>query len=591
MRLEGHSRGVQSLCVLPDGRLASAGADETIRFWNSTTGFESDLIPCQFGVGNALSLCVLPEGRLACSFAGGTIVVWDLAKNTQIARLEKQPGNINALQLLPNGRLASGSSNGTVVFWEPSKNFKLHRLFNNLGFVSDLCLSTEGLLVCSSGEGTICKLGSLQRRSRPVATTFESIQALCLLPDGSVASGHLTGEINIWDIARGAKIGHLRGHTDAVEALCVLNDGRLASGSRDKTIRLWDYRRGGTEAACLNGHSGWIATLCVTAEGTLASGGGDGTIRLWDVNRNIKNTSSREHFDLITALSVTSDGKLASADARGTVRVCDAAGAIAPTYLQAHTTTVEALCPLPDGRLASASLDQTIRVWDLNDYSETACFAGHERAVTALCILPDGRLASGAGDSTIRLWDVRRGIETGRLELGNYYVDRLNPDMSNWVKAVFVLPDGSLASTSSDHTVRLWDVTRCIETDRFRLVAGRQRVRSEFPSDSAAIMLPEGVLAVGYLAGHISLWKVDRGGLVGQLRGHTDRVNALGVVPDGRLISASHDRTIRVWDLDIGTEVCRLELDAPARRIAVLSDGRFVVADEIGRLHWLEIAD
>jgi hypothetical protein len=33
-----------------------------------------------------------------------------------------------------------------------------------------------------------------------------------------------------------------------------------------------------------------------------------------------------------------------------------------------------------------------------------------------LCLLPDGRLASGSSDETIRMWDIAAGIETARLE-------------------------------------------------------------------------------------------------------------------------------------------------------------------------------
>jgi NB-ARC domain/TIR domain/WD domain, G-beta repeat/APAF-1 helical domain len=70
----------------------------------------------------------------------------------------------------------------------------------------------------------------------------------------------------------GAETARLQGHSRAVNALCVLPDGRLASGSRDNTIRLWDVTSG-AETASLEDF-GAVAALCV-----LPGGGAPRTIR------------------------------------------------------------------------------------------------------------------------------------------------------------------------------------------------------------------------------------------------------------------------------------------------------------------------
>jgi WD40 repeat protein len=65
-------------------------------------------------------------------------------------------------------------------------------------------------------------------------------------PDGTrLASGSLDRTVRVWDVATGASVATLEGHTQAVPSVGWCPDGtRLASGSADLTVRVWDIVEG-----------------------------------------------------------------------------------------------------------------------------------------------------------------------------------------------------------------------------------------------------------------------------------------------------------------------------------------------------------
>ena len=64
------------------------------------------------------------------------------------------------------------------------------------------------------------------------------------------------------------------------------------------------------------------------------------------------------------------------------------------------------------------------------------------------------------------------------------------------------------------------------------------------------------------------------------LRGHTDKVTELAVTPDGRrAVSASLDNSLKVWDLETGSEERTLSGHSEeVYSVALTPDGRRVVS-------------
>ncbi len=73
----------------------------------------------------------------------------------------------------------------------------------------------------------------------------------------------------------------------------------------------------------------------------------------------------------------------------------------------------------------------------------------------------------------------------------------------------------------------------------------------------------------------LRLWDIETGAELRRFEGHTDRVTSVAVLPDGcRALSASRDRTLRLWDIETGDELRRFEGHTNSvTSIAVLPDG------------------
>ncbi len=230
-----------------------------------------------------------------------------------------------------------------------------------------------------------------------------------------------------------------------------------------------------------------------------------------------------------------------------------------------------------------ASLLQT-----LESTSHFRTLNGHANAVNALAFAPDGRtLATASTDRTVRLWDLSNRDQP--RPLGAPLTGHTDE-----VWAVAFASDGrTLATGSADRTVRLWDFSN---RDQPRPLGAP--LTGHTNTVYAVAFASDGrTLATGSADRTVRLWDLSNRDqprpLDAPLTGHTNTVYAVAFAPDGRtLATASTDRTVRLWDLSNRDQP--RPLDAPLTGhtdsvygVAFASDGRTLatgIADRTVRL-------
>jgi WD40 repeat protein len=309
-------------------------------------------------------------------------------------------------------------------------------------------------------------------------------------------------------------VATLGGHAEAIYAVAFSPDNKqVASASFDRTIKLWDAATG-KEIKTLGGspgHQNLVLCVAYSPDGQLlASGGVDNTARVWKISGDVP-PKALAHPNLVDAVAFNSKGnQLATGCHDGAVRIWDVAKGQQVRQINAHTTPaapIYCIAWTSDGKqILTGSMDHSMKLWDADSgklvrefkkFKEKDFERGHRDAVFCLALSPDGKtVASGSSDHTIKLWNLTNGTVIAEfanltLKSGAGAPVAAHP---GWVYGLRFTPDGEYLfsvgnALQNQGYLGVWDVAER------KLKSGRELMTG--PIHALALSSKGDLLAIG----------------------------------------------------------------------------------------------
>jgi WD40 repeat protein len=282
----------------------------------------------------------------------------------------------------------------------------------------------------------------------------------------------------------------------------------------------------------------WIECAALAPDGTyIAAGLNDGTVQILNGQTGDLIRELKAHSRIINSIAISHDGeRILTASDDHFARILDVRSGNTIATFSGHVEAVRSAQFSGDDKwVATASDDWTARVWEAASGAPNSIPLNHKGPVRLASFSHDGSMVLTASESEASVWNWNKPEPTVKIL----------PHATSVYSAAFS-PDGTLVATGSIDRARLWD-----------LASGQESVlMTEFPSfikhvafsgDGKRLVTSEAITA--------TVWDVaTRKPIATTAKIDGVNVTAATLSPDGtRILTASDDKSARLWDAKIGS--------------------------------------
>ncbi|XP_070830732.1 telomerase protein component 1-like [Chaetodon trifascialis] len=590
--------------------LLSAGSDKRVRIWKKKEGEDGMLVGLEMlGLSNVQSGPILALAQNSTYLATATddwmIFLWQLNTlplNHSVDPFELLPGHsagVTCLAFSPDGKmLLSGGKDQCLMVWDVSGSpVFLSKAFphSHKDWITS-CAWTPDYVVSTSVDGRLCVVDpQTDQCLREISWGSPLTSVSCV--GQYVIAGCAEGALHVWTQEKSAEICHIAAHEQRINHCALLlhtdktkevnpEEMTVLTASDDGSVKLWKPLQV-EHYSTFQGHSGAISGV-VSKEGLpeFLTVSEDRSLRCWTLT--IEGPPSEK--GPVTALCFyPRDALLLVGYESGFLELWQHESVVG--CKQTSDSGITAICSMPDGQFAVGYEKPAVDVWKLV-WNQQQCTASPVKVNTykvnspvvrlnycsiLLGVSRDGRIFAVAADEehmwsqTLAQWEQRVRI-MGLIP---------NDDKSMWlvgeswgeVQISFIFAMGP------KNTLQLAFSSMNLEADD----------EEKKGSVISAITMNKDFVVCGDMKGNMwfiqppepSTWSSRK-------HAHSDRISVLRLT-DRTIISASYDRTVKLWDRNTKKQVGMFVCGGPVVHLEVNPEKptKLVCGDGQGTLFFL----